>query len=84
MIGEKSFWNLGYGTEAVRLLVAHGFQSLNLNRIALHVFQDNPRAIRAYEKAGFTHEGRQRQGEFHQGKYVDVLLMSILRSEWQE
>jgi len=81
LIGDKSCWNQGYGTEAVRLLVKHGFETLNLNRIYLHVFASNPRAIRAYEKAGFIHEGRKRQAEFRNGRYTDVLLMSILRDE---
>ena len=82
-IGEKSHWNQGYGTAAVRLLVRHGFNTLNLQRIFLRVFETNPRAIRAYEKAGFVREGRMRQAEFLDGRYVDVLLMSVLRSEWQ-
>jgi diamine N-acetyltransferase len=81
LIGDKSFWNQGYGTEAVRLLVQHGFNTLNLNRIFLHVFENNPRAIRAYEKAGFTLEGRERQAEFKDGRYIDVLRMSKLRSD---
>jgi diamine N-acetyltransferase len=83
MIGEKSFWNQGYGTEAVRLLVKFGFQSINLNRIYLRVLENNPRAIRCYEKAGFTHEGRQRQADYRDGRYIDLLVMSILRSEFQ-
>ncbi len=82
MIGEKTYWNQGYGTEAVQLLCRHGFNTLNLNRIYLHVFENNPRAIRAYEKAGFIHEGRNRQGEYRDGKYIDVLIMSILKSEY--
>ncbi len=81
LIGDKSYWNQGYGTEAVRLLVEYGFGTLNLNRIFLHVFETNPRAIRAYEKAGFTLEGQERQAEFKGGHYIDVLRMSILRSE---
>lgn len=81
-IGEKSFWNKGYGTEAVRLMVKHGFNTLNLHRIYLRVFETNPRAIRSYEKAGFTHEGRQRQAEFRNGKYIDMLVMSILEDEF--
>lgn len=84
LIGEKSYWNKGFGTEAVKLLVRHGFQTLNLHRIWLRVFATNPRAIKAYEKAGFTHEGTQRQAEYIDGAYVDVLLMSILRPEWRE
>jgi RimJ/RimL family protein N-acetyltransferase len=83
MIGEKSFWNQGYGSEAVRLLLKLGFETLNLQRIFLRVFETNPRAIRAYEKAGFTLEGRQRKAEFQNGKYIDVLVMSILAEEWR-
>lgn len=82
MIGEKNYWGKGYGTEAVRLLTKYGFNTLNLNRISLRVFEDNHRAIRAYEKAGFTLEGRMRQAEFHHGKYLDVLIMSVLRSDF--
>jgi diamine N-acetyltransferase len=82
VIGDKSYWNQGYGTEAVRLLVRFGFHTLNLNRIFLRVYETNPRAIRAYEKAGFTSEGRERQAEFRNGKYIDVLRMSILRAEF--
>ena len=82
MIGDKTYWNQGFGTEAVQLLVKHGFNTLNLNRIYLHVFENNPRAIRAYEKAGFIHEGRKRQAEFKDGKYIDVLVMSMLREEF--
>jgi diamine N-acetyltransferase len=82
MIGDKNYWNRGYGTEAVRLLVNHGFTTLNLNRIFLRVFENNPRAIRAYEKAGFIHEGRLRQAEFRDGKYIDILMMSLLKDEF--
>jgi RimJ/RimL family protein N-acetyltransferase len=81
MIGDKKYWNRGYGTEAVLLLVNHGFNTLNLNRIFLRVFENNPRAIRAYEKAGFVHEGKLRQAEFRDGKYIDVLMMSRLKDE---
>jgi RimJ/RimL family protein N-acetyltransferase len=82
MIGDKSYWKREYGTEAVRLMVKHGFHTLNLHRIFLRVLETNPRAIRAYEKAGFIHEGRQRQAEFRDGKYFDMLVMSMLNDEF--
>jgi RimJ/RimL family protein N-acetyltransferase len=84
MIGDKSYWNKGYGTEAMQLILRHGFETLNLHRLDLRVYEDNPRAIRAYEKAGFVHEGRLREGEYSEGHYMDVLLMSVLRTEWQQ
>jgi RimJ/RimL family protein N-acetyltransferase len=82
MIGDKSHWNRGYGTEAMSLLLRHGFDTLNLNRIFLRVYASNPRAIRSYEKAGFIHEGRLREAVFQRGTSGDVLIMGILRSEW--
>jgi diamine N-acetyltransferase len=83
-IGEKSYWDQGFGTEVMRLMLCYGFDTLNLNRIFLRVFASNPRAIRSYEKADFIHEGRMREAEFRNGQYVDVLLMSVIRSEWKE
>ena len=84
MVGDKSVWNQGYGTETVRLLLRHGFENLNLNRVFLRVFDNNPRAIRAYEKAGFTLEGTQRQAAYQYGAYHDVHMMSVLRTEWEK
>ena len=80
--GVKEYWDKGFGTRIIKLLCKHGFETLNLNRLWLRVFETNQRAIRAYEKAGFTIEGRYRQGQFLEGKYVDVIIMSVLLSEW--
>lgn len=84
MIGEKSCWDQGYGTETMRLMLEHGFNTLNLHRIWLQVFAQNKRGIRAYEKAGFQYEGKFREAEYKHGEYQDVYLMSILKSEWRE
>lgn len=83
MIGEKEYQNKGYGTEAVLLMLKYAFEILNLNRIELTVYNFNKRAIRCYEKAGFTLEGRLRQKIFKNGSYQDVLIMSILKEEWE-
>ncbi len=81
-IGEKAYWNRGYGTSAARLMLKHGFDNLNLNRIYLYVYENNPRAIKAYESAGFVREGVLRQGVFKNGRYLDLIVMAVLRSEW--
>ena len=82
MIGDKSMWNQGYGTEVMTLLLRHAFGTLNLNRVYLRVYADNQRAIKTYEKTGFVHEGRLRQAVYKFGKYNDILFMSVLREEW--
>jgi diamine N-acetyltransferase len=82
-IGEKSLWDKGSGTEAMRLMLRFGFKELNLNRIFLRVYETNQRGVRSYEKAGFKMEGRLRQDRYMDGQYIDVFLMSVLRSEWK-
>ncbi|MCN9243733.1 GNAT family N-acetyltransferase [Streptomyces sp. RY43-2] len=72
----------GLGTEATRLIVGHGFQKLGLHRISLEVYAFNPRARRAYEKAGFVTEGVLRDALLWEGTWVDATVMSILAPEW--
>ncbi|HKW44755.1 MAG TPA: GNAT family protein [Candidatus Eremiobacteraceae bacterium] len=79
---DSRFWNGGHGTDAVRVLVDGAFRALPLQRIELFVYPDNVRAIRCYEKAGFTREGVLRAREYRQGRYTDVVIMSILHHEW--
>lgn len=81
-IGDKSVWDKGYGTETVRLLLRHGFETLNLHRIYLRVYSTNLRGKRAYEKAGFVLEGTMREAVYRHGRYADIHIMSVLRSEW--
>lgn len=83
-IGEKDYWDRGFGTKAMQLILKFGFESLNLHRLYLRVFETNQRAIRSYEKAGFIIEGKMRQAHFMNGDYFDVLLMSVLQQEWQK
>lgn len=63
-IWRKEYWNRGYGTDAMKLLLYYGFIFLNLHRIWLHVYSFNKRAIRAYEKIGFKMEGTLREHIF--------------------
>jgi RimJ/RimL family protein N-acetyltransferase len=82
-IGEKGEWNKGYGTDALRAICDFGFGQLRLERIGLLVYADNARGRRAYEKAGFVHEGTLRRAHFARGRHHDVHVMSLLRDEWE-
>jgi RimJ/RimL family protein N-acetyltransferase len=72
----------GIGSEATRLLIDHAFTATALHRIDLEVYAFNPRARRAYEKAGFVVEGTRRDAFKFDGRYIDAVGMSILRPEW--
>lgn len=83
-IGDKRYWSQGFGRQTMVLMLRHAFNNLGLNRVFLRVHETNPRAIHSYEKAGFVHEARLRQAHFEEGRFIDVLLMSVLRAEWQD
>jgi len=83
-IGNRDDWGKSYGTEMMNLLLQFAFLEVNLQRVTLTVFDYNPRAIRAYEKAGFRHEGRERKRLNKEGQRWDMLFMGILREEWLE
>jgi len=83
VIGDKKKWGKGYGTEAIQMILGYGFHQMNLYNIYLWVFEYNHRGIRCYEKCGFKKDGALRQSHFYQGKYHNVLLMSILKNEFK-
>jgi diamine N-acetyltransferase len=82
VIGEKEYWGQGYGTDAIKTLLAFAFDELNLHRVSLRVDADNPRGIRCYEKCGFQREGTTRDVVFAEGKYKDQHIMSVLCPEF--
>jgi RimJ/RimL family protein N-acetyltransferase len=82
-IGDKDYWGRGYGREAVSLLLDYAFRLRNLRRVWLEVHASNERAIRAYSSCGFVEEGRMREHIWLDGRYLDNVLMGILRDEWR-
>lgn len=83
-IGNKKYWNKGYGTEATKLILDYGFNILNLNNIALTVYSFNKKAVKCYEKCGFKLIGRRRKERLIGGQYHDVIWMDILAEEFKD
>ena len=83
ILGDKRAWGLGYGTEAILLLLDYAFGSLNMHRVALGVVRFNERALTFYEKIGFKREGVQRDGYYCDHEYSDFVMMSILDDEYR-
>lgn len=82
-IGERTYWGLGYGSDAIKALLRFAFDELNLHRVYLLVFAYNQRAIRCYRKCGFQQEGVLRDALYRDGRYHDLLVMSVLESEYR-
>jgi RimJ/RimL family protein N-acetyltransferase len=82
IIGDKSVWGKGYGTESTRLMLHYGFMELNLNRIQTQDMEENVGGRRADEKSGMKYEGTMREAILRFGKYSNLCVYSILRSEY--
>lgn len=80
-IFDPKFAGNGYMTEALSLFCAYMFAVKPINRIQVNIMSDNIPSIRVVEKCGFTYDGTMRQATFHNGKYHDLKLFSILRDE---
>ncbi len=83
MIGDKTYWSRGYGTDAVTTLLGFAFGEMNLRRVDLTVDVENERGIACYRKCGFVEEVRLRQAIYKRGVYADQLVMGVLRDEFE-
>jgi len=81
-IADPALLGKGLGTETIRLVLAHAFDTLGLHRISVRVLARNGRAIRSYEKCGFRVEGRERETVFLKGQWEDDILMGLLDREF--
>jgi RimJ/RimL family protein N-acetyltransferase len=81
-IGDKDYWGRGYGREAISLLLEYAFRYHNLHRVMLEVHGRNVRAVKAYQACGFVEEGRLREHVWSDGSYDDLVVMGVLRKEF--
>ena len=78
---SRAYWNQGIMTEALRAMIAYGFEKLNLNRIEAQFESDNPASGCVMQHAGMRREGLLRQRIFNKGRFADVELYAILRHD---
>ena len=77
MIGDRDYWDMGYGADSVDVLLDHIFTTTELGRVYLHTLEWNVRAQRAFAKSGFREVKKVRRSGF------DFLLMDIRREDWE-
>ena len=77
IIGNRDYWDKGYGTDTVTTLVNHIFSQLDINRVYLKTLESNSRAQKCFWKCGFTPYGQMSKNEYQ------FVLMEIHRDQWQ-
>lgn len=83
MIGQKENRGKGLGSYAIKEILTHAFDNLNLHRVELSLLSTNS-VIYLYEKMGFLKEGVKKQAVYKNGKYIDVIEMAILKERFIE
>lgn len=78
VIGEKEYWDKGYGTDSVKVLVDFALMDLGLFRIRLNVYTYNHRAINTYSKCGFKLIRVLKRNHLYDGRYWDTLIMEYV------
>ncbi|MGG2065942.1 MULTISPECIES: GNAT family N-acetyltransferase [unclassified Bacillus (in: firmicutes)] len=83
-IYNPTYWNGGYGTEALRMYIDLLFQHMTIGRIGLTTWSGNSRMMKVAEKLGMQLEGRMRKCRYYNGEYYDSIRMGMIREEWEE
>lgn len=83
-IGEDKFRGKGIGTSILMTLQDYAFSYMNLNKLYGPVFADNYSALSSYMKCGWRIEGTLREHCFKYGKFHDILMIALLRKDWDE
>ncbi len=83
-IGHPGYISGGFGSEALRLLCAYGFDNLNLHKIWGEIYSLNEQRYEMFKHIGFKDEGLLKETHFHEGKYYDSHMVGMLRKEYEK
>jgi hypothetical protein len=72
----------GIGSAVIRELLKRAFTALHLHRVEAVIHADNVVSIHCFARAGFQCDGTLRDAKYRDGRYVDLLVYSLLDSEW--
>lgn len=84
LIGERTCWNRGYASEAIRLAARHAFGPLGLHKLTAGIIDGNGASLKAFLKNGFVVEGVRRQQNLCESTWRDETLVGLLASEFHD
>jgi ribosomal-protein-alanine N-acetyltransferase len=79
----RAHWGSGANRESKALILHFAFRTLGLGRVSAYAHPDNVRSLAALEKVGFVREGLLRGWHVHRGERRDVVMLGLLREEWE-
>lgn len=82
LIADDSSRGKGYGTICTKTMMEYAFKDLGMNKVTAEVLCENAPSIAMFKKCGFSIDGRLRDDVYKNGRYYDVLAMSILANEF--
>src|SRR5262245_18194685 len=83
LIGDRSEWNRGYGSDVIRTVTSFVFHDLNVNCLEATIPEFNTRALKVFQKAGYQVEGTLLQRFFGRGRYWNLIVTSAVRESWR-
>lgn len=81
-IFNSQYWHKGYAKEALLFVLEYLFKEKKINRVQVYVDPINQRAVNLFMRLGFLNEGILRDYEYEYGEPVNLMIMSILKKEW--
>lgn len=82
VIGDKSYWGKGYGTDAKMILLDYAFNTLGLRKILSVVMDFNKRSLNYSLHCGYKIEGVRKRQIFRRGRYCDEILLGLFKKDW--
>ena len=82
LIGEKSYWNKGYGTDSKMIILNYAFNTLGLRKICSSVYEFNGRSLQYSMNCGYKVEGRRKKQLFAKGRYWDEIMLGLFKKDW--
>ena len=79
---DSKYQGKGYGNEASKIFVNYEFNHMNINRLDCDCFDENPAAAANIKKLGFKQEGILKEFYFHEGKFKNIILFSLLKNDF--
>jgi len=82
LIGDRSVWGKGVGSEAMQLRARYAFVQMPLRKLKSSYFDGNVASGKAQAAAGYREIGRHHADRFVDGRWVDEILTEVMRDDW--